>query len=997
MITKSNNLIRLARHALLILALALLAPLASAAAPANDNASNSAYDSGWANGSNGGTGMGGWTLSTSGAAGHFIGNSGCDIAIDSDCWGMYANSGGLADAVRTFNSAMNVGEVFTIYMDNGSIQTGGSVGFGLRNSSSQNVLEFYFSGGASNYTVADGTGTGSTGLAYTDQGLETVFTFTSPTFYHMQATRLTDSASVRMYRKLGQTDKTVANLRLFNFEAGSGDAHNLYFNSIAVSQPTAPSGLVVNEIDYDNPGTDDAEFIEIKNTSGASINLDDYDLLLINGVSSGTDFYRVIDLPSVSLAAGDYYVVCGQSANVPNCDHDVTPDTELIQNGEPDAVALAHKGVIVDTVSYGGSSASPFTENTGVSTSKNDHGDNAFVGLSRIVDGVDSNHNDNDFQRVCITPGLANVNSTACANAYVATGGSDSANNCASSTAPCLTVARGVGRAGKNDTINVAGGAYAEQVSLDDGALLHWSGGGGGNDWQFQSLTIKTTSNSGAVTAPPGTLTLAGTGSIKPSLTNNGTFTHNGGTVAFVGQSNNNAVVAGNNATTFYNVSISANSGVFGVDMYNGTVSATINGTLTINSGGFVAHAENGGSNIATDGSPLYGNGSTLRYNTGNSENDDFDAFAEWAAGQTSTARGVPDNVLLANNTWVGMRQNAGVREMRGNLTIDAGSGLDLGVSGSSTTKANGVVTNNGTIKQTATVNASSFHFANIKDTSSSDKYYGVLINTAGNMGQTTVWVDGNQNCPNLGAGVSQVKRCYRVTPGSAQSATATFYYRYNELNGQTPSTLKLWKYQGSGVSWAEPTNSGYVRSACNSGDNNCSVEVSGVTLGSTYLLASLNPTAITLAEFSAQQVGDHVRVSWETVSEIDNRGFNLYRGTSPAGWDRQLNSALIPSQGQGSPSGFTYTWDDHADLVVGTTYYYWLEDLDLSGALTMHGPVSVDFSVPTAVTLSGVSASPGLDTLRYSTHAAGAAALPWLWVVAAATGAALGVRRMRR
>ncbi len=74
-------------------------------------------------------------------------------------------------------------------------------------------------------------------------------------------------------------------------------------------------------------------------------------------------------------------------------------------------------------------------------------------------------------------------------------------------------------------------------------------------------------------------------------------------------------------------------------------------------------------------------------------------------------------------------------------------------------------------------------------------------------------------------------------------------------------------------------------------------------------------------------------------------------------------------------------------DLVPGTTYCYWLQDVDVSGAATMHGPVSVDFVVPTAVTLSGVSASP----------AAGATALPWLWVVAAATGAALGASRMRR
>ncbi|MFZ2362390.1 MAG: hypothetical protein WA040_23825, partial [Anaerolineae bacterium] len=107
--------------------------------------------------------------------------------------------------------------------------------------------------------------------------------------------------------------------------------------------------------------------------------------------------------------------------------------------------------------------------------------------------------------------------------------------------------------------------------------------------------------------------------------------------------------------------------------------------------------------------------------------------------------------------------------------------------------------------------------------------------------------------------------------------------------------------------------------------------------------------------------------------SELNNRGFNLYRGTSPAGWDRQLNTALIPSQSQGSPSGFVYTWEDRDGLVAGTTYYYWLQDVDLSGAMTVHGPVSADFSVPTAVTLSGVQASP----------AAGAAALPWLWIVA--------------
>jgi hypothetical protein len=148
------------------------------------------------------------------------------------------------------------------------------------------------------------------------------------------------------------------------------------------------------------------------------------------------------------------------------------------------------------------------------------------------------------------------------------------------------------------------------------------------------------------------------------------------------------------------------------------------------------------------------------------------------------------------------------------------------------------------------------------------------------------------------------------------------------------------------------------------------------------------NPLAVTLASFTAEAQAGGVLATWETVSEVNNRGFNLYRGTSPDEPSMQLNQYLIPSQSQGTPSGFVYTWEDGADLAPGTTYFYWLEDLDIHGATALHGPVSVDFVGPTAVTLSDVSASP----------AAGAAALPWLWVVAAgAGGLALGLGRLRR
>jgi len=49
---------------------------------------------------------------------------------------------------------------------------------------------------------------------------------------------------------------------------------------------------------------------------------------------------KTIPLPNIILEAGDYYVICGNSLNVKNCDLDVSPDSNVIQNGSPDAIAL---------------------------------------------------------------------------------------------------------------------------------------------------------------------------------------------------------------------------------------------------------------------------------------------------------------------------------------------------------------------------------------------------------------------------------------------------------------------------------------------------------------------------------------------------------------------------------------------------------------------------------------------------------------------------------
>src|ERR687893_2961992 len=74
--------------------------------------------------------------------------------------------------------------------------------------------------------------------------------------------------------------------------------------------PAASTTLVINEVDSDQPSIDTAEFLELKNVSGAAIDLDPYSVQLVNGNAGGAVVYQTIELPSFSLAAGDYYVVC---------------------------------------------------------------------------------------------------------------------------------------------------------------------------------------------------------------------------------------------------------------------------------------------------------------------------------------------------------------------------------------------------------------------------------------------------------------------------------------------------------------------------------------------------------------------------------------------------------------------------------------------------------------------------------------------------------------
>lgn len=163
------------------------------------------------------------------------------------------------------------------------------------------------------------------------------------------------------------------------------------------------AAIVINEIDYDQPGTDAAEFIELFNTGNASISLENYSIDLINGFNSSV--YRSIALTGFNINANAYFVVCSNASLVANCNYNFTPSNNWFQNGAPDAVALYDGTDLQDSLSYEGL-LSPYTEGDALTIKDNSTG---ILSLSRIADGIDSNNNLLDFKLGCITPGSANV------------------------------------------------------------------------------------------------------------------------------------------------------------------------------------------------------------------------------------------------------------------------------------------------------------------------------------------------------------------------------------------------------------------------------------------------------------------------------------------------------------------------------------------------------------------------------------------------------------
>jgi len=122
----------------------------------------------------------------------------------------------------------------------------------------------------------------------------------------------------------------------------------------------------------------------------------------------------------------------------------------------------------------------------------------------------------------------------------------------------------------------------------------------------------------------------------------------------------------------------------------------------------------------------------------------------------------------------------------------------------------------------------------------------------------------------------------------------------------------------------------------CPNVNNPSQIDTNGDGIGD----ACEEPTLIQLSSFTAIPKSNKVLLYWSTDSEIDNAGFNLYRSTLEEGEYIKVNNDLISAQGSAT-EGTSYEFTDN-DVKNRKTYFYKLEDIDLNGTPTIHGPVNV-------------------------------------------------------
>jgi hypothetical protein len=196
----------------------------------------------------------------------------------------------------------------------------------------------------------------------------------------------------------------------------------------------------------------------------------------------------------------------------------------------------------------------------------------------------------------------------------------------------------------------------------------------------------------------------------------------------------------------------------------------------------------------------------------------------------------------------------------------------------------------------------------------------------------------------------------------ASNAATLTVLsYALSSMNQSFPSSGGTGSFNVQVVGacpWTAVSNNGWLTitgGAAGSGNGTVNFAVASTTTnrvgtitaaGLTFTVNQSGPSAITLNAFTATAYDAGVLLEWQTGFEVNNLGFRLYRDTGGRreAVTRELigGSALRVGAGVNLESGEHYSWWDSDAAARGrgdAATTYWLEDVDLNGDSTWHGP----------------------------------------------------------
>jgi hypothetical protein len=199
-------------------------------------------------------------------------------------------------------------------------------------------------------------------------------------------------------------------------------------------------------------------------------------------------------------------------------------------------------------------------------------------------------------------------------------------------------------------------------------------------------------------------------------------------------------------------------------------------------------------------------------------------------------------------------------------------------------------------------------------------------------------------------APATSLQRYWSLTKTGGLTTDLTFHYLDGDVSGNEANYRVVVVESGNATSFPADANHSVDTV------NNTFTKLAVQSFSDWTAAEPAAPTAVKLNGFSAVRSGDEVKLQWQSGYEARNLGYNIYREqdgkrvkVTPS---LVAGSALVAGNATRLTAGLGYVWYDKQKSEAGSqkseegtqnsAVTYWLEDVDLNGTRTLHGPIAV-------------------------------------------------------